>query len=80
MDDVEIMVGLKISNEEIYGLEIVDDSGEGSVMSIMENINDDTSLDTCKVPTTLEEGFNSASGNSPASKNYDIEAKNDCTT
>ena len=35
---------------------MVDDSGEGSVMSIMENINDDTSLDVCKVPPSLEVG------------------------
>ena len=34
MDDVEIMGGYKISNEQIEGLEKCDDAGEGSEVSI----------------------------------------------
>ena len=53
MEDVEIMKGYKISNEEREGLEKCDDAGEGSEVSITEDINYDTSLDECKVPPTF---------------------------
>ena len=44
------------SNEEIEGLAIFYDAGEGSEVRITDKINYDTSLDVCKVPPTLEEG------------------------
>ena len=59
---------------------MVYDSGEGSKMNIVDKINDYTSLDTCKVPTMLEEGFNLSNESIPESDNYDSEAKNDCAT
>ena len=40
----------KIVSVEIEGLEKCDDAGEGSEVSITENINDGPSLDECKVP------------------------------
>ena len=48
-------------------------------MSITENINDDTSFDSYKGPTTLEVK-NPAAERSPASENSCIESKNDCAT
>ena len=36
------------------GLENVYSAGEGSEVIITENINDETSLDVCKGPNTLE--------------------------
>ena len=80
MDDVEIIIGSILSNEERSGLVMVYDSGEGSKMNIVYNINDYKSLDTCKLPTMLKEGFNLSNESIPASDNYDSEAKNDCAT
>ena len=48
----------------------VDDAGEGLVVKITENISDDTILDACKVPPTLEVGVNPSAESSPSSENY----------
>ena len=45
----------QISNSEREGLENVYDASEGSEVIILDNINDDTIVDACKVPPTLEE-------------------------
>ena len=49
-------------------------------MSIMKNINDDTSLDACKVPTKLEVGGKSSAESILSSDNADSESNNDCET
>ena len=41
-------------SDSYKGLAKVDGAGEGSEMSITENIKDEKSLDACKVPPTLE--------------------------
>ena len=43
-------------SDSFKGLAKVDGAGEGSAVSITENINDDISLDVCKGPPTLEVG------------------------
>ena len=48
-------------SDSYKGLAKVDGSGKGSEVRITENINDDTSLDACKGPPTLEVGKNSGS-------------------
>ena len=47
-------------------------------MSIVENMNYDTSLGSCNGPTTLEKGGNMAAESSPASDNYESESNNYC--
>ena len=51
---------------------------EGQKWKYWTRKNDDTSLDACKWPPTLEELENTASENSPASDNYVSGAKNGC--
>ena len=53
IDNVEIIRGSILSNEEIEGLSKVDDACEGSEVSITKNINDGTSLDACIGHPTL---------------------------
>ena len=45
-----------ISNDEIGGLEKIDDAGEGSEAIITDNINYYTNLDVYKIPPMLEVG------------------------
>ena len=47
-------------------------------MRITDKINDNTSLDTCKGPPTLEVVENPAAESSLASENAVSEVKNDC--
>ena len=49
-------------------------------MSIIDNINDDASLDSCKGPLTLEEGGNPTSESSLPTENSGSEARYDCAT
>ena len=58
----------------------VDDAGEGSEVSIPENINIDTSLDAHKGPPILEEEGYFAAEISPASDNSGSVSNNDCAT
>ena len=45
-------------------------------MIITDKVNDDTSLDACKEPPTLEEGNNLAAEKIPESENAGSEANN----
>ena len=54
--------------------------GKGSEVKIIDKSNDETSLDACKVPPTLEGGGNLAAESSTASENYDSEANKYCAT
>ena len=59
-------------------IQTFDTYSEGSEVIILENINDDTSLDACKGPPTLEEGGNTAAESSPKSDIAGSKSKNDC--
>ena len=49
-------------------------------MRTIEEINNNTSLDACKGPPTLEVGKNPADESSLESDNYVSESNNDCVT
>ena len=78
----EKSVKVALCNEEksdsYKGLEIFDGAGEGSEVRMIEEVNDNTSLDACKGPPTLEVGKNPADEISLESDNYGSKSNNDC--
>ena len=58
----------------------VDNTGLGSEVRTPDNINDDTNLDVCKLPPTLEEVENTDFDISTAIDNAVSESNNDCAT
>ena len=80
--DQSLKIGLcnEEKSDSYKGLAIVDGDCEGSELIITEKINEDTSLDACKGPPTLEVGKNQADEISPKSENYGSESNRDCAT
>ena len=76
IDDVEITIVLKKSNEEIEELTKVDGAGGGMEVRITDEINNDTRLDAYKGPTKFEERNFLTAEISPASENAGNKDKN----